>query len=350
MSYDKIILFYFTGTGNALMVGQWVGEIAGKNKLEFELHNIRKTGLGSGVLSGSKQLIVFISPVHGFNFPPVMLHFLRHFPAGNCDVLLMNTRAGMRIGSWVTPGLSGISFGFAALMLARKGYRIRGMIPVDMPSNWLSIHPGLSKNAVTFIHQRMKEKSCPRISKVMEGKRCFVALRELLQDLLIAPVSLGYYLVGRFIFAKTFFASRDCDNCGICISACPVKAIKLIDGRPFWTFKCESCMRCMSHCPKRAIETAHGSVILLSLIFSLLFLTVFYKLLGFWTGEIENGWVRFILESALFIPIIAVWYRIVHYLMRFRRVERLVVFSSLTKYRFWGRRYNAFDKIYKFKH
>jgi len=78
------------------------------------------------------------------------------------------------------------------------------------------------------------------------------------QDLVIAPVALGYYFIGRFWLAKSFVASRACDSCGSCVKQCPIRALELVHGRPFWSYRCEGCMRCMNQCPKRAIETAHG--------------------------------------------------------------------------------------------
>lgn len=45
-----------------------------------------------------------------------------------------------------------------------------------------------------------------RFAKAMlEGKRDFRALWDLPQDLLIGPISLDYYFIGRFLFAKSAF-------------------------------------------------------------------------------------------------------------------------------------------------
>jgi len=104
-------------------------------------------------------------------------------------------------------------------------------------------------------------------------------------------------------------------------------------------------MHCMSNCPKRAIETAHGSVIFITILYSLVFSGLFYHYFGLLFFDIEHSFSGFILESALFLGIIAVWYRLLHYAMRFRFIERLVVYTSLTKYKFWGRRYKALKKF-----
>jgi ferredoxin len=268
---------------------------------------------------------------------------LIHFPKGRNKVLLLNTRAGMLIGKWITPGLTGVAFYFSAFILKLKGYSLRSMFPVDLPSNWISVHPGLNDRTVKYLHERNQEKVYRFARKVLDGGSDFRGVREIIQDILIAPVSLGYYCIGRFFFAKTYFASADCDNCGLCVKNCPVKAIKTIDNRPFWTFNCESCMHCMSNCPKRAIETAHGSIILITVLSSFIFSGLFYFYFGQLFFDIENTVVGFVLESALFLVILAVWYRFLHFVMRYKWVEKLVVYTSLTKYKFWGRRYRALN-------
>ena len=91
------------------------------------------------------------------------------------------------------------------------------------------------------------------------GRNAAYWMVEAPQDVLLAPIALGYYFVGRFFFAKSFVASAACDGCGACIDQCPVHALRLVRGRPFWSYRCESCMRCMNRCPKRAVETAHDS-------------------------------------------------------------------------------------------
>jgi Pyruvate/2-oxoacid:ferredoxin oxidoreductase delta subunit len=175
---------------------------------------------------------------------------------------------------------------------------------------------------------------------ILSGKRYFRALREIIQDILISPVSLLYYFIGRFGFAKTFYASSDCNHCGICIQDCPVKAIIRVNDRPFWTFRCESCMQCMSNCPKKAIQTAHGFIIGLLILNS--FLTgLFYRFWNTYITNTANSFLRFILEQIIFITVLAICHRIMHFAMRFRIIERLMVYTSLTWYKFWGPRYKA---------
>jgi ferredoxin len=338
--YKKLIIYYFSGTGNSRNVALWVSNIAKADNIDCQIVNIALTDRLSIAPPDQDALIIFISPVHGFNYPPVMLHFIMRFPKGKNSVVLMNTRAGMLLGKFITPGLTGIAFYFSAMILKIKGFMIKSFYPVDLPSNWISVHPGLNDRTVKYLHEKNRERVTLFAKKIISGKSDFKALREV-QDLLIAPVAFLYYFIGRFFFAKTFFASADCNNCDICIKGCPVKAIIKVDKRPFWTFSCESCMKCMSNCPKKAIETAHGFIIEYMLVFYLVLLGVFYNYFDLYFFKIDNQFLKFILENVLFLSTLAVWHRIVHYSMRFRIFERIMVYTSLTKFKFWGRRYKA---------
>lgn len=344
-AYPKLVVYYFSGTGNSENVARWLADVACEKGMEASLNNIAKTDRLNIPAPDSSDLVAFVSPIHGFNYPPVMLNFIFRFPKGQNNVLLLNTRAGMLIGKWITPGLTGIAFYLSALVLKLKGYSIRSMFPVDLPSNWISVHPGLNDRTVKYLHERNREKVDRFARKVLDGGSDFRGVREIIQDTLIAPVSVGYYFQGRFLIAKSYYASADCDNCGLCYKSCPVKAIKLVDKRPYWTFKCESCMHCMSYCPKKAIETGHGYVVLIAILSSAAFSGWIYQYLKplFFNQEIPV--INFILESTFIIGILAIVYPLLHYALKIKLVERLVVFTSLTKYKFWGRRYKALKKF-----
>ena len=332
--YSKILIFYFSGTGNSKQVAMWISEFAADKTIDCKLFDISKTEIEQLEVIDSNALIIFISPVHGFNYPKITLDFIRRFPSGKNKIALMNTRAGMKIGSFITPGLTGIAFLFSSVLLKTKGYKIVGQIPIDMPSNWISIHPALNERTVKFIHQKNFDRVKKHSDKIFAGKKDFLALRDLIQDILIAPVSLGYYLLGRYVFAKTFYASYKCDNCGNCIKQCPLKAISTINDHPYWTFKCESCMKCMNSCPKRAIETAHGLFAFIIILISILSSAVITPILSFGSS---NGLIGFTIINLLLIVFLFGFYYLQHFMLRKNFVGKLITFSSLTYYKFWGR-------------
>lgn len=340
-TYKNLVIYYFSGTGNSKNVATWMSDVAIKNNVLPFLINIANTNNLSSDPPPAGALVAFVSPIHGFNYPPIMLNFIRRFPKGKNNVLLVNTRAGMLIGKFVTPGLTGIAFYLSALILKLKGYSITGMYPVDLPSNWISIHPGLNERTVKYLHARNKEKVVAFAQNVLTGKKEFKALREVIQDAAVFPIAILYYFIGRFMLAKTYYASSNCDNCDVCIKNCPVNAIIKINNKPFWTFNCESCMKCMGNCPKKAIETAHGFIVGVIVINSSVVMLLFYKYLSSFFIAIQNAILKFVIEQFIFFLLLGISYRVIHYCLRFKFIERIIVYTSLTKYKFWGRRYKA---------
>ena len=346
-NFDKLIIYYFSGTGNARNAARWMLNVAEENGLETELINIDKSKSIEKPDLTKRTLVGFCSPTHGFNLPPLVLKFIWRFPkVKKADAFLLNTRAGLKLHKFYIPGLSGLAQILPALILLFKGFRIVGMQPLDLPSNWIFLHPGLRQKIVDSIYNRCHVIVRKFSAELIQGKRRYKALLSLPFDIAVIPLAFGYYIIGRFFLAKTLIASNACDNCSKCIIECPVGAISLVNDRPFWSYKCESCMRCVNGCPKRAIETAHSFSVIMLLLSSIVVSPVLIfglKQLGFWeianqTVLSQNIWA--LLDWFIFILFVFVCYRIMHFLMKFRIINDIVAFTSLSKYRFW-RRYKA---------
>jgi len=343
--YQNLLIIYYSGTGNAKRVSEWIIEKsreAGINSYLFSFPQYLKGPLPD--LQG-KTLIGICSATHGFNLPHSALKMICRFKtAPGSDIFLINTRAGMKLSQLFLPGLSGLAQIFPALVLRLKGYRIVAMRPVDLPSNWISLHPGLKQKVVNSMVQHWKIKVEKFADDLFIGKRTYwPAFVSLPFDLLVAPLAVGYYFVGRYILAKTFFASDKCNDCLLCLKACPTKSIILKDNRPFWKLTCESCMHCMNFCPQRAIETSHGLVIplvwlLIAIInpfLSKAILAMFSQYLEpvQWFGPTFATFFRWIFAIFLF----AGTYYLVHYLMHFRPVWRFMSWFTITRFIFWRR-------------
>ena len=344
--YSKVYLYYFSGTGNAKHVTEWFGENCGLSNIPYEITRIEEKTKPNIELSDKKILIGILSPTHGFNIPPLVIDFVFKFPkVKNADVFIANTRAGMKLSKLFLPGLSGIALLLPMLVFFLKGFKIKGLQPFDLPSNWISLHPGLKQKVVDSIYQRIHRKTNKFAQKILNGKRVYTGLISLPIDLAISPISFGYYFIGRFMLAKTFVATSKCTACELCINQCPVKALRMKNKKPYWTYDCESCMRCMNNCPERAIETPHGFVIVLWVIlFNLpsILLTWFlnkydicpcsltiYHQLAYNIAQI----------SFMFLSVWATYY-LLYKFMRFRIIDFIVKYTSFTHYKFW-RRYKA---------
>ena len=342
-NYNQLIIYYFSGTGNSKHVAQWIYEVAVEKQIPVEVLDISKIDRKNISKPPENALIGFCSPTHGFNYPPVMVKFILRFPRSNNRIFLMNTRAGLKLYKIFLPGLSGAALLFSALVLFFKGYKIIGMRPIDLPSNWLSLHPAVVKKAVGSLFDNYQKVTKRFANKILEGKKDYRALIDLPLDIIPAVFSITYYFLGRFFLAKTFYANSKCNNCELCIKQCPVRAIRLVDNRPFWSYRCESCMHCMNICPERAIETAHGFIIGLIILLNTVMQSVVYTWflnhnINWFSNEIILGWFwRLVLYTIIGIPALIISYYMIHYLRKIKIIDILFTYTSLTKFKFWGR-------------
>jgi len=355
MNYKKLTVFYLSGTGNALTATEVIREEALSSNISTEVQSIDRLRKPDLTAIEKSDIIGLCYPTHGFSLPWHMFRFILSFPRTitRKDVFLLNTRAGSKLFALFLPGISGIAQWLPLFILWLKGYKIRGLLPLDMPSNWISIHPGYTTKAINSITSRCKKITKIFASRLLSGKPSYrpMAFIMIPLDVFLIPISIGYMLVGRFFMAKTFIATYKCTNCDICIKNCPVGAIEKKFNRPYWTIHCESCMRCMNICPERAIDTAHGYVTLL--VFAFLYIPFFSLSSQFIMSFLETG-IDFIdglfdmtIFTILSIPFLIISYYLVIFLQKFKVTSIIFRFTSLTTY--W-KHYMAPDiKITNFK-
>ena len=344
-TYNNLLIIYYSGTGNSKRVSEWIAGEAAKRGMRTHISSYHQFSVTDIAHFEGKTLIGFFSATHGFNMPHSMLRFMFGFSElKGSDVFIGNTRAGMKLWKIFMPGLSGIAMYFPALIMMLKGYRIKAMYPVDLPSNWISLHPGLRPKVVDSILKRCNRLTVWFANEVLNGKPVFLKSFILLPlDLLVMPLALGYYFLGRFMIAKTFVANTHCNNCGLCMEQCPTKSIILSDNRPYWKFTCESCMKCMNYCPHRAIETAHSLVFVLLAVLILLVNPALSKgIAGFASHYLNNsqlasGFLYYLLQWSIAFVMFMVGYRLLHFVMRFPLLNRLINYTSLTTWKFWRR-------------
>jgi ferredoxin len=346
--YNKIIIYYFSGTGNARYAAKTIAGTATLKNLDVVVINIADRKEVPPVTKDKNYLIGFCFPTHGFNAPPIMLKFISRFPKGRADVFVLNTRAGLKLHKLHLPGLGGAALWLPALMLWMKGYKPVGFRPIDLPSNWISLHPGVRKKVKDSIVANCTKTLQKFTHKILTRRPALNGLLWLPIDIAVLPIAFAYYFLGRFALSKTFFASYKCNNCGLCIKQCPVNAIKEINNRPYWLYTCESCMKCMNHCPQRAIETAQGFTFFLWwFVFSILpmlglKLLSEYGILSKIFIHKYNDLLSDLLILIVGLPVVFGTYKLLHYALRFQFFNKLITWTSFTHFRFW-RRYRLED-------
>ncbi len=337
--YQKATFYFYSGTGNSYRVTSWIASAARDAGAAVTVRPIGAAHPAEEVGRGEMALLGLVMPTHGFTAPWPMLRFALRLPRRpRTHAVVVATRAGLKVGPIFTPGIEGSCTYLIALILAVKGYRVRGATGIDMPSNWLALHPGLSPRAVDGIVARAREKATRFTSTILSGGWRFTGWPSLLVGLWLFHISLAYLLIGRLFLARLLFASDRCTGCGLCAEHCPNHAIEMRGsggrGRPYWTFRCESCMRCIGYCPARAVEANYllgvGAYLLAAAVPTtalLAGLTARVPALAF-----LNRAPRWVLESLLALAVLGLAYPLVHLALGVPWVSRFFTCATPTHY------------------
>lgn len=276
MADRNITIYFMSGTGNSFRVASWIREYCTKYPdVSAAVIPIEKGNPELEIEESPDDMLGIVMPTHAFTAPWHVIRYVLSLPRRNVRAFCVATRAGLKIGPLFTPGVSGSGTFLIAMILALKGYRVAGVTSIDMPCNWIALHPSLSASAVDSIIARAKPKAEKFIMRIFSGERVWWSLTnlyELILGALLMPVTLMFLVAGRFYLSKLFFANNDCSGCGLCSENCPTNAIRMPGGRkrrPYWRFRCESCMRCMAFCPRKAIEAGHSWAVILAFITSI---------------------------------------------------------------------------------
>lgn len=332
-----------SGTGNSYRVACWLRD-AGAEK-EGPPPAIRRIELGSQpdpLAANGKTLTGIVTPTHGFTASWPVIRFVGRLPRGRgADAFCVATRGGIKAGRRFVPGVSGSATFVVALLLALKGYRVRGLRSIDMPSNWTACYSGPSPEKATAVIERARPRTREFMERILAGERVAFNpgnLYDLITGLLLLPISALYLPIGRFFLAKLFFANNRCIGCGSCSRNCPRQAIAMLGRKPphpYWRMRCVSCMRCMSFCPRQAVEAGHSWAVLLAWIthipvavWTISWLAARFPALA----PLNAPWP--LLAARLAYLYLSLWaaYGVFHLLVRIRAVNAFFTWSTFTRF------------------
>jgi ferredoxin len=347
--FKKLELYFLSGTGNSFRAATWLQKIAEQNGCATEL-----TAIGTNTAPprcDRDSLFALFFPTHGFTAPWKVIQFAGQLPrVKKVPAVVVATRASMRFGRILTPGVSGSATFLIALILWLKGFRVHGGLSLDMPSNWQALHPGMSAESYAWITQRAEPRLAVFAGKIFSGGRSwfnFNNLYEIFWTIALSWLSLLYLLLGRFFLAKILFANSNCNLCGVCVTHCPVGAIKIVGRRRphlYWRHSCESCMRCLAFCPRQAIEAGHSWAVILYLLISASGLTFLMNRIGFFVlAQNQNflpTWGIFLVNFYLSLFF---GYYLFNFLIQFSLVNQ--IFSRTTFTQFYRRSHQSNVKL-----
>jgi ferredoxin len=238
------MVFYFSGTGNSEYTAKRIAEATGEEAIAIAgcLNNDRLT-----FTLGDEERIGFVFPVYFFGIPTIVSDFIS-------GLVLQNYRDNYTYSVCTNGGDGGNSQAMTKRRLAVHGIRLDAAFEVAMPDNYILLFDLLTPADKAAL---MLEAAEGRIAAIIEdlAARKHIPVKTGVGRWLKTALSYPLYKYGRS--TRPFYATADCNGCGLCAHVCPCLMIEMRDGMPAWeTGKCTQCLACLHRCPERAIQ--HG--------------------------------------------------------------------------------------------
>jgi flavodoxin/NAD-dependent dihydropyrimidine dehydrogenase PreA subunit len=256
----KILILYFSGTGNTEFVSRYI-----KNHLSAEKHDITLSPIESFKKENISQYdtLFFGFPVYACGMPKFIEEYVKDIPITTTrTVFIFCTKAFY----------SGVAVEQALKKFQQKGYTLLAYADVKMPgSDGLAFQKKDSKMVAKI--GNIDFSKLEEVDKMIDKSRSFIEDYEKNKvkenginkkptiGNLIASKFLGAgFQVGEKIMAKKFWANEHCIRCLKCEKICPSKNIKVTDDGVSFQDNCYLCMRCLHQCPKEAIQIGKGTI------------------------------------------------------------------------------------------
>lgn len=230
-------IYYFSATGNSLMVAKDLSEqLTDANMVKISKNNL------SIVEDTQSDKIGFVFPIYYWGVPVIVKNFIKNLLISkNAYVFAIATYGGM----------VGTPFSQIKKVLAKKGVKLFASFAVNMPGNCqLMLETASEEEQRKLLKDEKKQIQIIASSIISNQKVEFKtnaimnSVYNLLYTLTFRPRAVG----------KNFWTDERCTGCGLCSNVCPASNIVMYDGKPKWNRECESCLACMQWCPQKSIQ------------------------------------------------------------------------------------------------
>ena len=240
----KVLIFYFSGTGNTKMVlDEYVRHFEENGhsvevrniddyynkKIEDDLNRFNKIGL--------------FYPIHAFNAPANVLAFAKKIEKLDTKKPLFIVKT-----SGEPLALNNISSLKVKSILKKRGIILENEYHYCMPYNIIFRHTDNMAYKMWESAKKIIPYDCDEIIAGQKKKLKYIPCGRF-----IAWVFRIEHWAGRFN-GKKYKVNENCVKCGLCVKRCPVHNITIENGEFKFGKNCLMCMRCSFHCPKNAIK------------------------------------------------------------------------------------------------
>ena len=237
----KILLIYFSGTGNTKKVAVQYKQAFEESGNEVELRSLPFEGELS---FEGYDLVGFGYPVHAFNAPANVLRFAKSLPK-----LKEAKRAFIFKSSGEPVRMSDVSSLKLMKILKKRNLTVTNEYQYCMPYNIIFRHSDEMVYRMWDTAQKLVPVDCAEILAGTPRKP-----KKMFMGSFFAWVLRIEHWGGRFL-GRHYKVNKDCVHCGICEKNCPEHNITIKENGKFKFGKeCLICMRCVFYCPKNAFK------------------------------------------------------------------------------------------------
>jgi len=230
---DKIIIYYFSATGNSLNAAS----VIASQSSQSELVKINRKNVTE---HPDATIIGFVFPVYMGGIPTIVDSFLKNFPFRQ-DVYYFS------VATYYT--YKGRALSVVDKIVKSKGVRLSYANYIPTVGNCLQEYEVVEDKRPHILERA--DEATRQIAEDIRNKKIKYTVKN-------CNVSEKLHKGAFNIFFKDthkkFTVEDTCIGCGICAKICPVDNISLMDNKPQWGSDCEACHACIHWCPKQSIN------------------------------------------------------------------------------------------------
>ena len=237
----KILICYFSATGNTKMVVEKFAEELRINGAEVELHKIEDEKFEYNLADYDALGIGY--PIHGFNAPANVVQFAKMLPKleGKKKLFIVKT-------SGEPLKINNISSYKVVSILKHKNYNLANEYHYVMPYNMIFRHSDAMAYKMWNTASRLIPIDAKEVINNVPAKLSRVFMGHTLAWIMRAE-HWGGRLIGR-----GYKVTDKCLKCQKCVRECPTHNITFENGKFKFGNKCLICTRCSFNCPVNAIK------------------------------------------------------------------------------------------------
>lgn len=235
----KSIIYYFSATGNSLMVAKDLAQKLG----ETTLISIPKVINSELDLSADNIGIVF--PVYCWGMPLMVAKFIKKLKMDHGKYFFAVTTCGGAAAGTLLQTKKG---------LAKQNIELSSGFIIRLPTNYIIWDGAISTEKQNKMFENWKERLDSVIKTIKNHEKRDIESGSFLSNFFLSKLIYNVSTPNFPKMDKSFWADSNCNQCSICKKICPAGNIELKDGKPIWLHKCEQCLACIQWCPKQAIQ------------------------------------------------------------------------------------------------